>query len=160
MKYTGDNYTPHFGGLWAPLKQNSEDDERQHAILFIGDCYMFIFEYLPGQRALNHSSHSYVLEEDTIYFMSMHAEEDDELDEMRWRITDDRLLGLEENGRERVWEPVRIEQLAKEGFPVAAIEGYRKAFTDNGFSYTIEGVIPTQNTFRAIRKFRKHSPNA
>ena len=47
-----------------------------------------------------------------------------------------------------------VEHLAEEGFPVAAIEGYRKAYAQNGISYSTVGVAPLPSEMQAINKLK------
>ena len=158
-KYTGDNYTPHFEGLWAPVDSAHSEGERRLAMLFLGECYVVFFEFLLSTRAFNYSSHTYLLEDDQMLMMSMDSEksddnDDEDFDTLRWDITNDGLLELEEDGQKSLWEPVLVEDLADEGFPVAAIQGYRKAYAQNGISHSIVGVAPLPSTMQAIKKLK------
>jgi hypothetical protein len=159
--YNGHNDIPHFEGLWAPVE---EKDERQRALLFLGDCYLVFFEYFPSTRVLNFSSQTYVLEEDRIVMSSLmqQGESDDEVEVegglqiLYWGITEDMLIEIEQDGESSVWEPVLVETLAEEGFPVVAIEGYRKLYSENGIPHSIVGVAPIRPGMEALKKGEKN----
>lgn len=157
-KYTGDNYTPHFGGLWAPADDAKRFGERRLALLFLGECYLVFFEYFPKNSALSFSSQTYLLEEDEIFMMPMTPGENPKAEEMqvlRWGLTEERLLEIVEDGTASLWEPVDVKILAAEGFPVAAIEDYRKAYAQNGIKYSVVGYAPSRATMEAVKKFKQ-----
>ncbi len=141
--YKGYNDTPHFEGLWAPIK---EKDERQRALLFLGDCYLVFFEYFPASKALHYSSQTYVLQDDRIVMMPMgpgeSADDDEEMQVLHWDVTEDKLLEIEQDGESSLWEPVLVETLAEEGFPTVAIERYREVYAQNGIPHSTVGVAP------------------
>lgn len=157
-KYTGDNYTPHFGGLWAPADDAKRFGDRRLALLFLGECYLVFFEYFPKSDSLSYSSQTYLLEEDQIFMSPMTPSENPEAEEMQvlyWGLTKDGLLEIEEDGKASIWEPVEVKTLAGEGFPVAAIEGYRKAYSQNGIKYSVVGYAPSRATMEAVKNFKQ-----
>ncbi|MFO0989016.1 MAG: hypothetical protein U1F37_16935 [Alphaproteobacteria bacterium] len=138
--YKGHNDVPHFEGLWAPVE---EKENCQRALLFLGDCYLIFFEYLAATREFTFSSQTYVVEEDRIIMTSMLEDADvSEIQVLHWRITDDMLIEIEQDGASSVWEPVLIETLAEEGFPTIAIERYREVYGKNGIPHSTIGVAP------------------
>jgi hypothetical protein len=152
--YRGYNDTPHFEGLWAPVE---EKDERQRALLFLGDRYLVFFEYFPATRVLNFSSQTYMLDEDRIVTLpTLQGDDDKEMQTLYWAVTEDMLLEIEQDGESSVWEPVLVETLAEEGFPTPAIERYREVYAKNGIPHSIVGVAPLPSTMQAIKKTKGH----
>jgi hypothetical protein len=154
MKFT----KPHLGGLWAPANDAKRFGDHRMALLFLGESYLVFFEFIPSKKAFYYSSQAYELEGNQLLMMSMTPSDDPKDDQMqiiRWDITDDGLLKLEQDGESSVWEPVLVETLAEEGFPVVAIEGYREAYAQNGFGYSVAGYAPVPPNVDAIKKLNK-----
>ena len=142
-----------FGGLWAPVQKQKR--QIRPAMLFLGDCYFVRFELDPTEKTLAILSNTYVIEDDEVFYSSLHPEENgDEILSFRWRLVGHRLLELEENGRISVWEPVRAEEMAEEGYPIALFEKYRKAYADQGFFYTIEGLVPDSSAAENLKRLK------
>lgn len=157
-KYTGDNYKPHIEGLWAPVRHASVEGELRPAMLFLGDCYVILFEFNPVKKTCTIDSYGYLLEDNQFILMSREPENED-LRILTWDVTDDHLLEFEEDGRRSVWEPVLAKELAEEGYPITFFESYRKAYADNGISHSIVGVAPPPSTMQAIKKLKGSQSN-
>lgn len=131
----------HFGGLWTPIREQATTPVRP-AILFLGDCYFIRFHLDPLDKQLWISSKTYVIEGNTVHFSSMHPEEEgDDIFTFKWKLLKDGRLEFNEKGRKTIWEAVTAEEMAKEGYPKAIFEKYRKAYAKEGFSHSIEGRV-------------------
>lgn len=138
---------PYFGGLWVPVETKNPIPP---VLLFLGDCYMIRFRVDPIAKTMDIGSSTYTIEGDRVVYAPTEPEDDQEeptLSSFKWRfLPQDGRVEFEENGRKSVWEAVRAEDLAAEGFPASIIDKYRSAYAKQGIFYTIEGVVPEPST--------------
>lgn len=141
-----------FGGLWAPVRSKPNERPIRPALLFLGDTQVVRLDY-RGPKKIMRDELLYMIEGDQLIMESQQGDEDERpLIRVKWRLVDDRLLEFSENGITSLWEPVRAEELAREGYPIEIFESYRKAFLDVGSFYTIEGLAPHPSALEAIKK--------
>lgn len=154
---TKDEPKSHFGGLWAPIREQATTSVRP-AILFIGDCYFVRFHLDPADKYLWISSKTYVIEGDVVHYSSMQPEEEgDDIFKFKWKLLKNGCLEFNEKGRKTIWEPVTLEEMAKDGYPKRAFEKYRKAYAREGFSSTLEARVvevspPSKKSSRPKKK--------
>lgn len=148
--------TPHFGGLWAVVGEPPDDRKMRTALHFFGTEYLVFLDF-EKPNLIEQSMYHYVLDEGEMSLQQLWGDETKDMPivEAQWRFIEGRLLEFVEGGKMSRWEPVTVEDLVEEGYPMRLFESLRRQFTDIGSFYTIEGLVPDSSVFAAVRKKSK-----
>lgn len=151
-----EKITPYFGGLWAAADEPDDPRRLRIGMHFFGTMYLVFFGLEKPSR-IETSMYHYVLDADEMSMQQLFGDEtkDMPITEVRWRFVEGRYLEFVEGKKISLWEPAKMEELVKEGYPAKLFESLRNHFIDIGSFYTTEALVPDRSVFEALRRRSK-----